>query len=149
MQIILLNRVKNLGSIGDQVNVKAGYARNFLVPTGKAVAATKKNVEFFQTRRAELEAELAGVLTQAIARAESINALGTVTIPSKAGSEGKLFGSVGARDIAEAVSASGVAISKSEVRLPQGVLRTLGTHGVNIELHSEVLVTLSIEIVAK
>jgi ribosomal protein L9 len=104
MQVILLDKVANLGSLGDQVNVKAGYARNFLVPQGKAVPATKKNVEFFEARRAELEAKLADVLAAANARAEAINALGTVTIASKSGDEGKLFGSTrhhlvgGARD---------------------------------------------------
>jgi len=105
MQVILLDKVANLGSLGDQVNVKAGYARNFLVPQGKAVPATKKNVEFFEARRAELEAKLADVLAAANARAEAINALGTVTIASKAGDEGKLFGSIGTRDIADAVTA--------------------------------------------
>lgn len=94
MQVILLDKVANLGSLGDQVNVKAGYARNFLVPQGKAVPATKKNIEFFEARRAELEAKLAEVLAAANARAEKINALETVTIASKAGDEGKLFGSV-------------------------------------------------------
>lgn len=105
MQVILLDKVANLGSLGDQVNVKAGYARNFLVPQGKAVPATKKNVEFFEARRAELEAKLADVLSAAEARAEKINALETVTIASKAGDEGKLFGSIGTRDIADAVTA--------------------------------------------
>ena len=119
MQVILLDKVANLGSLGDQVNVKAGYARNFLVPQGKAVPATKKNVEFFEARRAELEAKLADVLAAANARAEAINALGTVTIASKAGDEGKLFGSIGTRDIADAVTAAGVKVAKSEVRLPQ------------------------------
>ena len=95
MQVILLDKVANLGSLGDQVNVKAGYARNFLVPQGKAVPATKKNVEFFEVRRAELEAKLADVLSAANARAEKINALGSVTIASKSGDEGKLFGSIG------------------------------------------------------
>ena len=116
MQVILLDKVANLGSLGDQVNVKAGYARNFLVPQGKAVPATKKNIEFFEARRAELEAKLAEVLAAANARAEKINALETVTIASKAGDEGKLFGSIGTRDIADAVTAAGVEVAKSEVR---------------------------------
>lgn len=115
MQVILLDKVANLGSLGDQVNVKAGYARNFLVPQGKAVPATKKNIEFFEARRAELEAKLAEVLAAANARAEKINALETVTIASKAGDEGKLFGSIGTRDIADAVTAAGVEVAKSEV----------------------------------
>ena len=111
MQVILLDKVANLGSLGDQVNVKAGYARNFLVPQGKAVPATKKNVEFFEARRAELEAKLADVLSAAEARATKINELGSVTIASKAGDEGKLFGSIGTRDIAEAISAAGVEVA--------------------------------------
>lgn len=114
MQVILLDKVANLGSLGDQVNVKAGYARNFLVPMGKAVPATKKNVEFFEARRADLEAKLAETLSAAEARAVKINELATVTIASKAGDEGKLFGSIGTRDIADAVTAAGVAVTKAK-----------------------------------
>ncbi|WJV61830.1 50S ribosomal protein L9 [Pectobacteriaceae bacterium CE70] len=149
MQVILLDKVANLGSLGDQVNVKSGYARNFLVPQGKAVPATKKNVEFFETRRAELEAKLTEVLTAAEARAAKITALGTVTIASKAGDEGKLFGSIGTRDIADAVTAAGVDIAKSEVRLPNGVLRTLGDHEVSFQVHSDVFATLNVVVVAE
>ncbi|MCT8342519.1 MULTISPECIES: 50S ribosomal protein L9 [Photorhabdus] len=149
MQIILLDKVANLGSLGDQVNVKPGYARNYLVPQGKAVPATKKNIEFFEARRAELEANLANVLAIAEARAEKINALGSVTIASKAGDEGKLFGSVGTRDIADAVTAAGVEVSKSEVRLPNGVLRTIGEHEVNFQVHSDVFAKLNVNVVAE
>ncbi|MCC8464607.1 MULTISPECIES: 50S ribosomal protein L9 [Photorhabdus] len=149
MQIILLDKVANLGSLGDQVNVKPGYARNYLVPQGKAVPATKKNIEFFEARRAELEANLANVLAIAEARAEKINALGSVTIASKAGDEGKLFGSVGTRDIADAVIAAGVEVSKSEVRLPNGVLRTIGEHEVNFQVHSDVFAKLNVNVVAE
>ncbi len=106
MQVILLDKIGNLGSLGDQVNVKAGYARNFLIPQGKAVMATKANVEMFETRRAELEANVAKQLAAAEARAESVNAL-EVTIASKSGDEGKLFGSIGTRDIADAITAAG------------------------------------------
>ena len=144
MQVILLDKVANLGSLGDQVNVKAGYARNFLVPQGKAVPATKKNIEFFEARRAELEAKLAEVLAAANARAEKINALETVTIASKAGDEGKLFGSIGTRDIADAVTAAGV-----EVRLPNGVLRTTGEHEVSFQVHSEVFAKVIVNVVAE
>ena len=147
MQVILLDKVANLGSLGDQVNVKAGYARNFLVPQGKAVPATKKNIEFFEARRAELEAKLAEVL--AAARAEKINALETVTIASKAGDEGKLFGSIGTRDIADAVTAAGVEVAKSEVRLPNGVLRTTGEHEVSFQVHSEVFAKVIVNVVAE
>jgi len=148
MQVILLDKVANLGNLGDQVNVKAGYARNFLVPQGKAVPATKKNVEFFETRRAELEAKQADVLAVSNARAEKINALGNVTIASKAGDEGKLFGSIGARDIADAVTAAGVEVNKSEVRLANGVLRTTGEHEVEFQVHSDVLAKLIVNVVS-
>ncbi|OCQ50524.1 50S ribosomal protein L9 [Photorhabdus australis subsp. thailandensis] len=149
MQIILLDKVANLGGLGDQVNVKPGYARNYLVPQGKAVPATKKNIEFFEARRAELEAKLADVLSAAEARAEKINTLGSVIIASKAGDEGKLFGSVGTRDIADAVTAAGIEVSKSEVRLPNGVLRTTGEHEVHFQVHSDVFAKLNVNIVAE
>ncbi|KAB2823778.1 50S ribosomal protein L9 [Aliivibrio sp. S4TY2] len=147
MQVILLDKIGNLGSLGDQVNVKAGYARNFLIPQGKAVMATKANVEMFETRRAELEANVAKQLAAAEARAESVNAL-EVTIASKSGDEGKLFGSIGTRDIADAITAAGVKVAKSEVRLPEGALRTTGSFEVSIQLHSEVFATLKLEVVA-
>jgi large subunit ribosomal protein L9 len=147
MQVILLDKIGNLGSLGDQVNVKAGYARNFLIPQGKAVMATKANVEMFETRRAELEANVAKQLAAAEVRAESVNAL-EVTIASKSGDEGKLFGSIGTRDIADAATAAGVAIAKSEVRLPEGALRTTGSFEVSIQLHSEVFATLKLEVTA-
>ncbi|MBS0923549.1 50S ribosomal protein L9 [Providencia sp. JGM181] len=149
MQVILLDKVANLGSLGDQVNVKSGYARNFLVPQGKAVPATKKNVEFFEVRRAELEAKLADVLAAAQARAAAVTALGSVTLASKAGDEGKLFGSIGTRDIADAITAAGVKVAKSEVRLPNGVLRTTGDHEVHFQLHSDVFAELNVIIVAE
>ena len=149
MQIILLDKVANLGSLGDKVVVKAGYARNFLIPQGKAVPATKKNIEFFEARRAELEAKLADVLAVAEARAEKINSLATVTITSKAGDEGKLFGSIGTRDIAQAVTTAGVEVAKSEVRLPNGVLRTVGQHEVHFQVHSNVFAKLNVNIIAE
>ncbi|MFV9996638.1 MAG: 50S ribosomal protein L9 [Arsenophonus endosymbiont of Dermacentor nuttalli] len=149
MQIILLDKVANLGSLGDKVVVKAGYARNFLIPQGKAVPATKKNIEFFEARRAELEAKLADVLAVAEARAEKINSLATVTITSKAGDEGKLFGSIGTRNIAQAVTTAGVEVAKSEVRLPNGVLRTVGQHEVHFQVHSDVFAKLNVNIIAE
>ena len=148
MQVILLDKVTNLGNLGDQVNVKAGYARNFLVPKGKAVPATKTNIEFFETRRAELEAKQAETQAAANARAEKINALATVTITSKAGDGGRLFGSIGARDIADAVSAAGVEVAKSEVRLSEGVLRSTGEYEVNFQVHSDVVAKLVVNVVA-
>ena len=148
MQVILLDKIGNLGGLGDQVNVKSGYARNFLIPQGKAVMATKGNVEMFEARRAELEAKVAEQLTAAEARAEKVNALEGVSIASKAGDEGKLFGSIGTRDIADAITAAGVEVAKSEVRLPEGALRNIGEFEVSIQLHSEVFATANIAIVA-
>ncbi|MCG9692400.1 MULTISPECIES: 50S ribosomal protein L9 [Vibrio] len=148
MQVILLDKIGNLGGLGDQVNVKSGYARNFLIPQGKAVMATKDNVAMFETRRAELEAKVAEQLAAAEARAEKVNALEGVSIASKAGDEGKLFGSIGTRDIADAITAAGVAVAKSEVRLPEGALRNIGEFEVSIQLHSEVFATAKIAIVA-
>ncbi|MFL7051694.1 50S ribosomal protein L9 [Vibrio cyclitrophicus] len=148
MQVILLDKIGNLGGLGDQVNVKSGYARNFLIPQGKAVMATKDNVAMFETRRAELEAKVAEQLAAAEARAESVNTLEGVTIASKAGDEGKLFGSIGTRDIADAITAAGVAVAKSEVRLPEGALRNIGEFEVSIQLHSEVFAIAKIAIVA-
>ncbi|WP_210443180.1 50S ribosomal protein L9 [Vibrio crassostreae] len=148
MQVILLDKIGNLGGLGDQVNVKSGYARNFLIPQGKAVMATKDNVAMFETRRAELEAKVAEQLAAAEARAESVNTLEGVTIASKAGDEGKLFGSIGTRDIADAITAAGVTVAKSEVRLPEGALRNIGEFEVSIQLHSEVFATAKIAIVA-
>ncbi len=149
MQVILLDKIGNLGGLGDTVAVKSGYARNFLIPQGKAVMATKANVEMFEARRAELEAKVAEELTAAQARAEQVEALGAIVIASKAGDEGKLFGSIGTRDIADAVTAAGVKVAKSEVRLPEGALRTTGEFEVSLQLHSEVFATVKVEVVAE
>ena len=148
MQVILLDKIGKLGALGETVNVKSGYARNFLIPQGKAVMATKANVEMFQARRAELEAKAAEQLTAAEARAEKINALEAVVIASKAGDEGKLFGSIGTRDIADAITAAGVAVVKSEVRLPEGALRNIGEFEISVQLHSEVFATVKLQVVA-
>ncbi|WP_422766983.1 50S ribosomal protein L9 [Photobacterium leiognathi subsp. mandapamensis] len=148
MQVILLDKIANLGGLGDQVNVKAGYARNFLIPQAKAVMATKANVEMFEGRRAELEAKVAEQQAAAQARAEALNALEAVVIASKAGDEGKLFGSIGTRDIADAVTAAGVSLVKSEVRLPEGALRTTGEFEVSVQLNSDVFATVKLNVVA-
>jgi large subunit ribosomal protein L9 len=148
MEVILLENIGNLGGLGDQVTVKAGFGRNFLIPQGKAVSATKGNVAQFETRRAELVAAAAELVAAAEARAEAINALEAVSISHTAGEEGKLFGSVGTRDIAEAVSAAGCAVDKSEVRLPDGALRELGDFEVAIQVHSQVTATVIVAIVA-
>ncbi|MGO2509785.1 MAG: 50S ribosomal protein L9 [Vibrio hibernica] len=149
MQVILLDKIGNLGNLGDQANVKSGYARNFLIPQGKAVMATKANVEVFETRRAELEAKVAEQLAACQARADQINALEAVVLASKAGDEGKLFGSIGTRDIADAVTAAGVKVSKSEVRLPEGALRNIGEFDISIQLHSEVFADVKLQVVAE
>jgi large subunit ribosomal protein L9 len=138
MQVILLEKVGRLGNLGDKVNVKSGYGRNFLVPYGKAVAATTKNIAAFEERRAELEANAAGRRAVAEARAAKVAAL-VVTIGANAGDEGKLFGSIGTRDIADAVTKAGVAVDKSEVRLPNGVIRDTGEYDIDIQLHSDVM----------
>jgi len=149
MDIILLDKVANLGSLGDQVSVKAGYARNYLIPQGKAVPATKDNVAHFEARRAELEKQLAEVLAAAEARAEKLNALEAVVIASKAGEEGKLFGSIGTRDIADAITAAGVEVAKSEVRLPEGALRQTGEYEITLQVHADVFATVNVEVVAE
>ncbi len=148
MEVILLDKVGKLGAIGDKVSVKSGYGRNYLLPQGKAVAATAKNIADFEARRAELEAAAAGKIAEATARAEKLAAL-EVTIAAKAGDEGRLFGSIGTRDIAEAITAAGVEVAKSEVRLPQGVLREIGQYEIDIQLHSEVIQAVKLAVVAE
>lgn len=149
MDIILLDKVANLGGLGDKVVVKSGYARNFLFPQGKAVPATKANIEKFEQRRAELEAKLAETLATSQARAEKIAALAEVTVASKAGDEGKLFGSVGTRDIADAITAAGVAVTKAEVKLPNGTIRETGEFNIALQLHAEVTATIKVVVVAE
>ncbi|GIU07126.1 50S ribosomal protein L9 [Shewanella sp. c952] len=149
MNVILLDKIANLGNLGDQVSVKAGYARNFLLPQGKAVVANAANTEVFEARRAELETKLAEELAAASARAEKITALEAVVIASKAGDEGKLFGSIGNRDVADAVTAAGVELAKSEVRLPLGALRNTGDFEVEVQLHTEVKAIVKLSVVAE
>ncbi len=148
MEVILLEKVDNLGGLGDKVTVKPGYGRNFLIPTGKAVAATKENVAEFEARRAELEKQAAEQLAAAQTRKEQIEAL-VVSVARKAGDEGRLFGSVGTADIAEAVTAAGVELNKSEVRLPNGPFHNIGEYEVQIHLHSDVDATLKLQVVAE
>jgi large subunit ribosomal protein L9 len=146
MEVILLDKVGRLGAIGDKVTVKSGYGRNFLLPQGKAVAATAKNIADFEARRAELEAAAAGKIAEATARAEKLAAL-SVTIAANAGDEGRLFGSIGTRDIAEAITAAGVEVAKSEIRLPQGVLREIGQYEIDVQLHAEVIQAVKLAVV--
>ncbi len=148
MQVILLEKIRNLGELGDSVTVANGYGRNFLLPQGKAVPATKDNIEKFEARRAELEKKASDELSAAQARADKFADF-TVTIQAYAGDEGKLFGSVGTKDIAEASTEAGVALEKHEVRLPNGALRTIGEFDVDIHLHSDVETTLKLVITAQ
>jgi large subunit ribosomal protein L9 len=148
MEVILLEKIANLGSLGDKVTIKAGYGRNYLIPTGKAVAATQQKIAEFEARRAELEKAAAEKLAAAQARADAISKL-KIVITHKAGDEGRLFGSVGTHNIAEAITAAGVAVEKSEVRLPHGAIRHVGEFPIDINLHSDVVVTLPITIAAE
>ena len=147
MEVILLENIGNLGGLGDKVNVKSGYGRNFLIPQGKAVAATADNLVEFEARRAELEATAAAVLAAAETRAEGINGVGLLTIEANAGEEGKLFGSIGTRDIADALTAAGTEVDKSEVRLPDGALRELGEYEVSIQVHHDVTAMVVVAVV--
>jgi large subunit ribosomal protein L9 len=148
MNVILLEKVGKLGSLGDTVAVKAGYGRNFLIPTGKAVPANKANIEAFEARRAELEAAAAEKLGAAQARADAIGTL-TVTIAANAGDEGKLFGSIGTNEIIAALAEAGHTVDKNEVRLPEGALRELGETAVALQFHSDVTVEVTVSLVAE
>lgn len=146
MEVILLERIRNLGTLGQKVKVKSGYGRNFLVPQGKAVYATPDNIKKVEARRAEFEKAEAEHLQTAQDRAKALAALEVVSIPAKAGEEGKLFGSIGTRDIAEAITNAGVEISKSEIHLPMGAFRHTGEYEIEIELHSDVRTMVKINI---
>ena len=149
MEVILLENVANLGSLGDKVNVRPGYGRNFLVPQKKAVPATRENVEMFEARRAELEKAAAEALAAAQSRAEQIANLGRVVITAQAGEEGKLFGSVSVADIADAVTKAGVELEKREVNLPEGPIRVTGEYEVELQLHAEVLQPITVAVEAE
>ncbi len=148
MELILLQKVANLGNIGDRVRVKSGYGRNFLLPAGKATLATAENIKRFETRRAELLARANDELSQATARAEAFKDF-KLTITAKAGTEGRLFGSVGTADIAEHSTKAGHALARSEVRLPGGPLRVVGEHNVQLHLHADINIELPVIIVAE
>ena len=149
MEVILLEKVRNLGSLGDQVKVKSGYGRNFLLPKGKAVIASKENVAKFEERRAELEAKAAEQLAAAKARAEKLAALGSITIAARSGDEGKLFGSVAAGDIADALTAAGVEVAKLEVQMPEGAIRHTGEFVLTVQLHSDLGQEVTVQVVAE
>lgn len=144
MDVILLDKVENLGNLGDKVSVKPGYGRNYLIPTGRAAAATTSNLRKFEERRAELERISSDAATAARGRAAALTALPIVTISSKAGEEGKLFGSVGTADIAAAFTAAGIAVDKHELRLPDGPLRHTGEHEITLHLHPDVNIQVTI-----
>jgi large subunit ribosomal protein L9 len=147
MDVILLEKVANLGDLGDKVKVKSGYGRNYLIPYNKAVPATSDNVAAFEARRAELEAQAAEAIAIAQARADKLADL-TLTIEANAGDEGKLFGSVGTRDIGEAIlAATGVEVGKSEIKLPEGALREVGEYEIDIQLHSDITQSVTLHVV--
>lgn len=148
MEVILLEKIANLGNLGDKVTIKSGYGRNYLVPKGKAVPATAAKIAEFEARRAELEKVAAEKLKAAQSRAEALSKL-EVSIAQKAGDEGKLFGSIGTQNIADALTEAGVKVDKHEVRLPEGPIRHIGTYEIAIELHSDVVATVPVAIVAE
>jgi len=149
MEVILLKKVDNVGNLGDKVNVRPGFGRNFLIPTGKAVSATPENLAAFEARRAELEQEAAGALAAARVRVEALSNLGPVSIARKAGEGGRLFGSVGTADICQALADAGVEIRKQEVRLPAGAIRVTGEYDIGLHLHSDVDVSIKINVEAE
>lgn len=146
MEVILLEKMRNLGALGDKVKVKPGFARNFLIPKGKAVYANKENLVRFEARRAELEKNAAENLAKATTRQQALSALTVVTISAKAGDEGKLFGSIGTRDIADAICKAGVEVEKRQVRLPSGSLRMVGEYEITIDLESDVTATVKVSV---
>lgn len=148
MEVILLEKVHNLGNLGDQVKVKPGYGRNYLIPNRKAVPATAENIAKVEARRVELERVEAEHLASAKSRAESLAGL-SVTIAAKAGTEGRLFGSVGTQDIADAVTGAGIEVAKREVRLPEGPLRQVGEYSIELQLHADVEVAIQVRVVAE
>lgn len=148
MEVILLDNIGKLGGLGDKVTVKPGYGRNYLVPYGLAVPATKDNIEAFEAQRAELEAQAAERKAEAQARAEQLNDI-ELSLVSKAGDEGKLFGSIGPRDLADAISSAGIDIAKSEVRMPNGPIRQTGEYDITLHLHAEVDAVVRVVVVAE
>lgn len=146
MDVILLEKIPNLGNLGDKVTIRPGFGRNYLIPQGKAVPATASKIAEFEQRRAELEQKAAAELGAAQARLERLTAL-QVTISQKAGEEGRLYGSVGTKDIADAVAALGVELRKAEVRLPSGPLRHTGDHQITVQLHGDVTGLIAVQIV--
>ncbi|VAW73389.1 LSU ribosomal protein L9p [hydrothermal vent metagenome] len=148
MNIILLEKVENLGELGDQVNVKPGYGRNYLIPGGKAVPATKDNITQFDGRRAELEAKVKTQVGEAEKRRDAINAL-SISLTANAGDEGKLFGSVSNAEIANAICDKGVNVEKREIRMPQGPIRVVGEYEFEVHLYTGVDATIKVTVEAE
>ena len=146
MDVILLEKVENLGGLGDVVKVRPGYGRNFLIPHGKAKPATPENIKFYEEKRAEFERRAAEALQAAQARAEQLTGL-AVTIRAKAGDEGRLFGSVGTTDVADAVTQAGVPVERHEVRMPEGPLRACGEYQIELHLHTDVDASVQVHVV--
>lgn len=149
MEVILMENIENLGSVGDKVNVKAGFARNYLVPHGKAKMATAENLAEFEARRAELEQAAAEAKAVAETRKQAIEALGEIEITARVGSEGKLFGSVGVGDVCDAIETLGGDVQKSEIRMPEGALRVTGEHVVDIHLYTDIDTQVTVNIIGE
>lgn len=148
MEVILLEKIERLGTLGDLVNVKPGYARNFLLPTGKAKIASEDNIKELESRRAELEAKAVEVLAEAEARREQLDGF-AVSVTSKSATEGKLFGSVGNIDVADAITAAGIEVAKKEIRMPDGAIRLAGEYDIVIHLHSDVNATVKLTVIGE
>ncbi len=149
MEVILLENIENLGSLGDKVSVKAGFARNYLVPHGKAKMATAANLAEFEARRVELENAAAEAKANGETRQQAIEALGTIEIAAKVGSEGKLFGSIGVADVADAITAAGHEVEKREIRMPDGAIRSTGEHQIDIHLYTDIDTVVTINVVGE
>lgn len=147
MEVILLEQIRNLGNIGDKVSIKSGYGRNFLIPQGKVVPATEDNIKQFEEKRAELEAKASEIRAAAEERAAKLRDL-SITMASKSGDEGKLFGSIGTRDIAEAISSQSIDVAKSEIILPDGAIRNTGEYAIDVQLHTEIVVTVRVAVIS-
>jgi len=146
MEVILLDKIRNLGNLGDQVRVKSGYGRNYLIPYGKAVIANEKNKAEFESRRAELEKTQTDVLAKAETRAKNLAGC-KIEIVSRASDEGHLFGSVGAKEVSDALTATGTEVERSEVRLPDGPIKLVGEHAITVVFHPEVSITVNVSVV--
>ena len=146
MEVILLDKIRNLGNLGDQVRVKSGYGRNYLIPYGKAVIANEKNKAEFESRRTELEKAQTDVLAKAETRAKNLAGC-KIEIAGRASDEGHLFGSVGAKEVSDALTATGTEVERSEVRLPDGPIKLVGEHAITVVFHSEVSITVNVSVV--